>query len=524
MKQILLFWLLAAASLGTGFAQLRPNVAPQGPAETEAPLTAFADSINRIFQGVDKSRVPSGILEEYGLQYIDHTPFTGTTGPTAANQLDINRWRALYGDLYGARINANSAAMPSLATVNQQLCRYARDANVELPILHFNYHSVRTDAISSGAIRSTNNRLYDVAGQNPYQLSTASAVAASSAALLKATASFVFRPDLFWTNTGRTVATLQVDFADGNGLVSMSWNVPRAVSYTAAGAKDVQVRVGYTDGSTWQSHLQVVAPAPTPVAAARYSGTSSVPAFSLIADKAYLGQKDTALITVEYGGRNKATPDPAVLDKPLIVVKGFDVSRFFPDNMPHTTYQIFAASINDPNINKGMLSDGADLDGYDVVYVDFNNGTDYIQRNAYVLERVMRWVNENKTGTQPNAMLSESMGGLVAQYALRDIETAGSTANNAAYPHLVRLLITHDSPHQGANVPLSIQLAVRHLAGASLRIPSDLTFRSLTATPPWARLAMRCSRPLPSNCCATKPPGRLASFWWRSIRRARHGR
>jgi hypothetical protein len=42
--------------------------------------------MNAMFQSVDKSRVPSGILEEYGLQFIDHTSFTGTNGFTTANQ------------------------------------------------------------------------------------------------------------------------------------------------------------------------------------------------------------------------------------------------------------------------------------------------------------------------------------------------------------------------------------------------------------------------------------------------------
>ena len=181
MKRFLLLLLLAAR----GFASLAQSTTPVNPvrpslpplafptpvsaSEQGPPLTAFADSINRIFQAVDKSRVSSGILEEYGLQFIDHTPFTGTNGYSAANQLNINRWRAIYGDLRGARINNNAAAMPSLAAVNQALDRYAADANVELPILHFNYHSIRTDALSSGAIQSINNRLYDVPGRDPYQ-------------------------------------------------------------------------------------------------------------------------------------------------------------------------------------------------------------------------------------------------------------------------------------------------------------------------------------------------------------------
>jgi hypothetical protein len=321
------------------------NAVPGGsgsttPPEYEAPITVFADSISRVFQYLDKSpaRIPSGILEECGMQFIDHAPFTGLTY-TIDNQLDMNRWRALYGDMDGARINDNASVVP-LATANLFLKPFANDSYVELPILHFDYHSIRTDALSSNRMQSVRNRLYDVAGQNPYQLNTVFAVAATDAALPTSSPSFVFRPSLFWTNTGRTVATLQADFADGSGFVPLTWNTPRAVSYSTGGAKDVRVRVTYTDGSAWVSHCQVIAPESV---AARYAGVSSVTPFTLTADIPYQGAYASALISIEYGGRNKATPDPAVLDKPLIVVKGFDVSGIFNDEniVPRSTYEGF---------------------------------------------------------------------------------------------------------------------------------------------------------------------------------------
>ena len=72
MKQLLLTGLLLA-SLG-GMAQRNAGATPTtqvvigggggtpAPPEYEAPLTGFADAVNAVFQAVDKSRVPSGIL------------------------------------------------------------------------------------------------------------------------------------------------------------------------------------------------------------------------------------------------------------------------------------------------------------------------------------------------------------------------------------------------------------------------------------------------------------------------------
>lgn len=301
-------------------------------------------------------------------------------------------------------------------------------------------------------------------GQDPYQLNTAFAVAASDAVLPSASPTFIFRSDLFWTNTGRTVASIQADFADGNGFVDMSWNVAYTVSYATAGLKDVRIQVSYTDGSTWQSHLQVLAPAPTTASrtgnsagrtalstTATYSGIPNPnDIFTLTASTPYLGKAASAQISVEYSGA------PGVLDKPLIIVKGFDVSGILPlgntrfSAIGRFTYGAYVdETFNSDKAGGTLLSNGAYQDGYDIVYVDFDNGVDYIQRNAYLLETVIKWINDHKTGNQPNKMLGLSFGGIIAQWALRDIEEAGSSNNNAAYPHQVGLLITHDSPHQG---------------------------------------------------------------------------
>lgn len=57
---------------------------------------------------------------------------------------------------------------------------------------------------------------------------------------------------------------------------------------------------------------------------------------------------------------------------------------------------------------------------------------------------------------QQNVIIGMSMGGLVARYALRDMEIIGQN-------HETRLFISHDAPQWGANVPVGAQAAVQHL-------------------------------------------------------------
>ena len=57
------------------------------------------------------------------------------------------------------------------------------------------------------------------------------------------------------------------------------------------------------------------------------------------------------------------------------------------------------------------------------------------------------------------------MGGLVARYGLAEMVKNPNIVNgvNQNDPH-TRLLVTHDSPHQGANTPLGIQMLTRQAA------------------------------------------------------------
>jgi alpha-beta hydrolase superfamily lysophospholipase len=64
---------------------------------------------------------------------------------------------------------------------------------------------------------------------------------------------------------------------------------------------------------------------------------------------------------------------------------------------------------------------------YDIIYVDWGIGTDYIQNNAELLKKAIRWVNQNKIGSEKNVVLGQSMGGLIARYALKDMEDNGKT-------------------------------------------------------------------------------------------------
>jgi hypothetical protein len=106
---------------------------------------------------------------------------------------------------------------------------------------------------------------------------------------------------------------------------------------------------------------------------------------------------------------------------------------------------------------------------YDIIYLDYEDGVDDIFRNARLLEQAIDIVNARKIGNEPNIVFCDSMGGLVARYALRSMELKGKD-------HQTRKFISMDSPHKGANVPVGFQAAVRNLRKMKFSIDAKLFF------------------------------------------------
>ena len=151
--------------------------------------------------------------------------------------------------------------------------------------------------------------------------------------------------------------------------------------------------------------------------------------------------------------RTNATPH---LRKPLIYVEGYDVSG---------KYNILNLISNDQNNigewNELLNRTGYDfmhylddIAGYDLVFVNYNTLRSFVD-NSKMLQHVIAWIKQDKTAggyTTQNVIIGTSAGGVLARYTLARMTKTISSASTDT-----RLLITHDSPHQGASVPLAFQ-------------------------------------------------------------------
>lgn len=135
--------------------------------------------------------------------------------------------------------------------------------------------------------------------------------------------------------------------------------------------------------------------------------------------------------------------------KPIIIVEGFDPTDIY------STDKVIEL-LNGGGGSLDNLADKLRTEGYDLIVLDYDDGGALIQRNSFLLVKLIQHINTIKKGTCPIILAGYSMGGIVSRYALNYME-----ANSL--PHNVGLFFSFDAPQKGANIPLSMQDMIDYL-------------------------------------------------------------
>jgi hypothetical protein len=164
------------------------------------------------------------------------------------------------------------------------------------------------------------------------------------------------------------------------------------------------------------------------------------------------------------------------IKKPFIIIEGID----FLNNQDFDAHLSLYNDGNGPftNLNNSLIYSLYN-NGYDVIILDFDNATDYIQNNAMLLVSL---INSLSLTDDNLVVMGYSMGGLVARYALTWMESNGQN-------HHTRLYISHDSPHKGANFPIGLQELIEDVRNntAIALIAVDILIKTFEYNMPAAR-------------------------------------
>jgi hypothetical protein len=423
-----------------------------------------------IFQNIDKGQISTGFLEEYGCPILPMTTFNGTL--TDSNRIDMHLWRTLYFQLQTGYTGSSTNPLPAITSANATIKQQIVDTlPIPIPLLIAQYNTVSNNAFTNNLLsyNSSTRQIADVSGrsQNPYIINNLFAACPNNQETYTGSETFVIPSSLVWNTTNKTISQMQIDFADGNGLQTITIGSPKTVTYTDTGYKRWIIKTTLSDNSVLQCYSEYyVHRTASSYTTLNYQSSQTVlPSWGIINPVA--GVHSGAIVTVNYSKLNPTT----ALRKPLIVVEGYDVSRRASKLQDNYSFRDFIAGINAPfDAGYDFNNQLDNIAGYDLVFIDFNDGADDIVRNAAVVQEVINRVNANKVNDnrfgnirQQNVVMGLSMGGLCARFAL-----ANMTKNFPNTPTETRLLITHDSPHKGANVPLGLQYMIRMLGGVQL--------------------------------------------------------
>ena len=359
---------------------------------------------------------------------IDRSPapdrLAAYDGSLRAEISDANSWQQTHLSVRSALDDEDRWMSPR--DVRRHVVASRRSGVLPIAILHADYRRARPGA----------SPLVDPAAV-PGDVETGTIFSAAvlvPRTLRGADVTFRVDPDLVFSRSAAGLATLEIDFADGRGFVPSAFGALHSVSYATPGVRTLRVRARDVEGAELQAAFRFDVQgtvAPTPDDTIRVTGTIPYDAGFASGDGyVYLAPGHTDIVN------------------PVVVAEGFDLDNSLDwDGL----YEL---------LNRENLVETLRAQGYDLVVFNFDDATDYIQRNAYAFMELLQQVRTRAGGTNDMVVVGASMGGLCSRLALATLE-------DMATPHGTRLYLAFDSPHSGAVIPLGVQHWVDFFADQS---------------------------------------------------------
>lgn len=212
--------------------------------------TSLEGKMTFMFAQLNRNDISSGFLEERAFPLTSLRPFNGTL--TDSNKVNIGVLRAGYFTLHSASMLPSNPLLP-IDSVNNRIEQYLPLQNtVPIVVIFGKYNSFKPDALSNNLVTiDAADVLHDVPNRSasPYLLRSLFMASPINDEFATGNFSFVFKPNLLYTNSGLTASTLYIDFDDGQGYQTASWNSPIYPSYNTAGAKNVKIKVIFSDST-----------------------------------------------------------------------------------------------------------------------------------------------------------------------------------------------------------------------------------------------------------------------------------
>lgn len=403
-------------------------------------------SFVRLYSELELDRVPTGILADYGVKPVDFSLFNGSSS---------NNNCATIQDIYYLLQGISASTVDNLlytpdatAMMNSMSNTLATTSRIPVGIVAYKYNRFCDDAISAGKIlyEAQNEIVEDVYDNNnqwvdPY---TEGYLVAFAPYQKVAGQTVVFDFSTIYRYTNLSIQSILFD--PGDGVFQSVTGTTFTKYYSTAATYYMRLKVILTNGINLfaKTTIEIINILTGNVPAGDEVFTSNVSSG---------GVYPTAIVDVLYANGTETS----FTKQPVIIAEGFD-----PFTDPYGI--LFNEYTNDYGLVRGRGCNDINtfkygltgLDDIDLVYINWNNSTASIESNADIFMQVINWVNTNNLTGNRLIVIGQSMGGLIARYALCSMESLEQNHNVAVYA-------SGDSPHLGVNVPLGFVYAAQHL-------------------------------------------------------------
>jgi hypothetical protein len=312
------------------------------------------------------------------------------------------------------------------------------------------------------------------------------------------TQKFFIDEKLIQSNIREEIDSLYIDFDDSNGFIPVELNQAFSISYNSEGLKNCVMKIKAA-GDYYYSKFQI------------YDSTLNFNSYanSLISSviQPDIGPEEIETPTMIHGHYAVwLAPCHSSIIKPYIVVSGFnpghgkqlvpfqwqwqDIVININGNVVtipltygwrgtyYETYngvynKRFSQSNTEGDDNGAHILDRLRDEGYDIIIMMNDNGVDYIERTAELVEALINRINYIKFGNGSyieNVVCGVSAGGVASRLALANME-AKYKQGLGPHPH-TKMWVSMETENQGANVPLGFQYLVDFQANPNNLLPA----------------------------------------------------
>ena len=387
-----------------------------------------------MFENIDKTKISTGYLRDFAFELVDFDLFNGEE-LTDSNRVDSGILEMMLRSIRSAAVGDK----PFNSASDELLNMIGDNEVIPIASMIYKYEYIVENAIEQGLIVVENDRAYDAysstgAWQNPY--SQAYLVGAAPLADISYNALVTYSFEEMFTNV--YISNIQFDPGDGYGFRTLSQGSILNVNYGSSGLYDLTFRITLNTGVVLHTHSSITVVVPIP--------ETKAPISDIVESIDTLGC--SAEMSILYNTTTNS------INKPIIVVEGFNFKFPTLDNALHNMNVNVPGSLSSETCAEKYFESIPSYlkSNYDFIYIDWNESKADLFLNAAVLQKVIETVNNMKHATgseEKNIIIGESMGGIIARIALRQMELSGKT-------HQTKTYVSYDSPHLGANVPLGL--------------------------------------------------------------------